>query len=244
MLCRNLNGDLRDASGETVARELIGEFATNSFADEFLAQLDLISSGTRGSSSTRAAAGDYFHVLDVGTGTARIPIEICTRRGDILCTAVDRATRALQTARRNVQQAGLNCAIRIEKADANSLPFANASFDGVISSSLLHHVANRHGVLTEMVRVLRPGGLLFVRDTLRGSDAGQIAHILSRGSCDNHAAQRAVFDSAFHAMLNIDEARDLALTAGLPRECVRQSGPRHWMLEFRLQPEPAEVNRC
>ena len=86
-----------------------------------------------------------------------------------------------------------------------------------------------------MVRVLRPGGLLLVRDTLRGSDAGQIAHILSRGSCDNYAAQRAVFDRAFQAMLNIDEARDLALAVGLTRECVRQSGPRHWMLEFRLQ---------
>ena len=232
MLCSNSTGnstgDPHDVSGDTVDRNLTGQFASNSFAADFLAKLDLIAT------AAQAAARNCVRVLDVGTGTARIPIEICTRRGDIVVTAVDRATRALQTARRNVEQAGMTCAIQIEKADASSLPYANASFDAVISSSLLHHVSNRHGVLTEMTRVLRPGGLLFVRDTLRGSDVQKIAEVLSRSSCATHEARRAVFQRAFHAMPNVDEAREMALAAGLPAAWVRQSGPRHWIICGRL----------
>lgn len=226
MLSRNLN--LPDAFGETIDRSLAGNPASLAFADEFLAHLD------RNSSGTGVADGDPVCVLDVGTGFARIPIEICMRRGGIGFTAVDRATRALQTARRNVEQAGMSRVIRIEQAEAISLPYATASFDAVISSSLLHHVSNRLDALREMTRVLRPGGLLLVRDTLRASDAGQIAQILSRNNDSANDNSRQVFQNAFHAMLNIDEARELSLAAGLPARSVRQAGPRHWMLEFRL----------
>jgi hypothetical protein len=85
-----------------------------------------------------------------------------------------------------------------------------------------------------MARVVRPGGLLLIRDTLRGSDAGQIAQILSRNTSGTHPAPR-VFHNAFHALLNIEEARDLALAAGFPAASVRQAGRRHWMLRFRRQ---------
>lgn len=203
---------------------------SDSFADEFLAHVQRLSG------APRTGAGDCISVLDVGTGTARIPIAVCSRREDIRFTAVDRTTRALQAANRNIAKAGLSQAIRVVLADAHSLPFANASFDAVISNSLLHHVANRLGVLNEMLRVLRPDGLLFIRDTLKGSDARRIAQVLSR-SCETPDAQQAIFQRAFQAMLTIDEARDLAVAAGLPLACVRKSGPRNWMLEFGMQPE-------
>lgn len=235
MICDKTTVERRDASGETLDMNLRDDAASRSFAAEFLACLN------RNDIGTGSTASDPIRVLDVGTGTARIPITICQRQGGIACTAVDRAARALETARRNVLQAGLSRAIHIVQAEAASLPCESASFDAVISGSLLHHVSNRLGVLQEMQRVLRPGGLLFIRDTIRGSDAGQIARILSRGSGSSPGTQQIGFTRTVHAMLSVDEARRLALAAGLPAKCVRQAGPRHWVLEFKLNRELADV---
>src|SRR5262249_34882420 len=46
--------------------------------------------------------------------------------------------------------------------DAHRLPFRDASLDGVISTALLEHVENPEAILTQMFRVLRPGGVLYV----------------------------------------------------------------------------------
>ncbi len=229
-------GNMRDASREIFERKVTGDSASRSFADQFLARFD------RMSSDCEVAAGNCVRILDVGTGWARIPIAICSRRGEFRFTAVDKSTRALENARRNVEQSGMTGKIRVVPADASALPFENASFDAVISGSLLHHVSNQYRVLNEMLRVLRTGGLLFVRDTLKGSDARQIAQILACNSGESRQARPAACRIARPGVLDIDEARALALAAGVPGECVRQSGPQHWLLEFRLQPAGVEVN--
>ena len=47
------------------------------------------------------------------------------------------------------------------------MTFADASFDAVMSNSIVHHIPKPDDALAEMLRVLRPGGFLFVRDLLR-----------------------------------------------------------------------------
>ena len=46
-------------------------------------------------------------------------------------------------------------------ADARILPFKNASFEVVLSGGLLEHFPDPLPVLTEMVRILRPGGIFY-----------------------------------------------------------------------------------
>lgn len=48
-----------------------------------------------------------------------------------------------------------------EVINAESIPYADATFDCVIASHMLYHVENRARALAEFARVLRPGGLLF-----------------------------------------------------------------------------------
>ncbi len=224
--------------GNTITQESPALFERNeSFACDFLAHLQHFFQGAR------SAAGGPSHglqVLDVGTGTARIPIEICSRRDDIRFVAIDRSARTLHAARKNVDQAGLSRTICIVRAEANSLPFANGSFDAVISNSLLHHVADRLALLREMTRVVRTGGLHFIRDTIKGSDAELIARVLSEAR-QTRASQRAVCETGGRAMLTVEEARGLAQAAGFPHECVEPSGPRHWILAHRLPPVPVDL---
>ncbi|MGE5193321.1 MAG: class I SAM-dependent methyltransferase [Deltaproteobacteria bacterium] len=174
-----------------------------------------------------------LRVLDVGTGTARIAIEICKRQNGIDITGVDRSVGILRRARRGVAQAGLSDAIRIERGDACSLSYAAGSFDAVISNGLVHHVPDRRGVLCEMIRVLRPGGVLLVRDSLRQPDSATIARILSRCAGGARGSRWSGSRSGFQAALTLDEARDLASSVGLPSEWVQQTGPRHWLLGGR-----------
>src|SRR4051794_10782721 len=78
--------------------------------------------------------------LDVGTGTALIPIELCRRSRGARVIAVDLAPSMLRIAGRNVELAGVAGVIALELSDAKGLRFSNGSFRCVISNSILHHV--------------------------------------------------------------------------------------------------------
>src|SRR4029078_3357704 len=62
-------------------------------------------------------------VLDVGTGTAPIPIELFRRPVDLRVTAGDLAAQMLQLALKNVIRAGYAAQIKLEQVDAKRLPY-------------------------------------------------------------------------------------------------------------------------
>jgi 2-polyprenyl-6-hydroxyphenyl methylase/3-demethylubiquinone-9 3-methyltransferase len=96
-------------------------------------------------------------VLDVGCGGGFLA-ESLARAGARVC-AVDHSAPTIDVARRHAANAGLRIDYCV--AEATALPFADASFDAVLSSDFLEHVGDRlDAVLAEQVRALRPGGLL------------------------------------------------------------------------------------
>jgi len=193
---------------------------TESFADAFLAAL-----GPPSSLDTT------IRVLDVGVGRARIPIAICALRPDIQIRGVDLRAAILRRAREEIERAGLTGTIRVQPADACALPHADGSFDAVISNSLVHHLPRRRDALSEMFRVLRPGGLLFVRDSLPQPDAAMINRTLLHIAGDRgHRIDRARLPNP----LSLADARQQAAEAGIPRGWVRRCGLRHWLLSGRL----------
>src|SRR5262249_36334624 len=79
-------------------------------------------------------------VLDLGTGTAQIPIELCLQAPAARVTAVDLAEHMLRRAEENVRRAGLVGRVRLQRSDAKGLAFADGSFAAVISNSIVHHI--------------------------------------------------------------------------------------------------------
>ena len=101
-------------------------------------------------------------VLDVGAGFGRHVFE-CARRGaDVV--ALDYAedevveTRATLGAMVAAGEIDIERFHGVLRGDATRLPFADASFDKVITSEVLEHVQDDVAAIAEMIRVLRPGG--------------------------------------------------------------------------------------
>ncbi len=181
-----------------------------------------------------ATLGDeYVDVLDIGTGTAQIPVELCRRAAGVRVMAIDLAAAMLNLGRTNVEVAGLIDRIRLDRIDAKQLPYADGQFAVVISNSIVHHIPDPSGVLREAVRVLTPGGLIFLRDLLRPVDDGQVAQLVGTYAAEANDHQRQLFEQSLRAALSLPEARELAQDAGLPRESVRQTSDRHWTLAAR-----------
>ncbi len=102
-------------------------------------------------------------VLDVGAGFGRHVYE-CARRGaDVV--ALDYAedevveTRATLGAMVEAGEIELDRFKGVLRGDATRLPFADASFDKVITSEVLEHIQDDVAAISEMIRVLKPGGM-------------------------------------------------------------------------------------
>lgn len=223
MLSRKLEPEVMDTESDAVDYDSMDHSDVNRlFADEFLA---LSPAGLPGQATTS--------VLDVGTGTAQIPIEICRRRDDLRITALDLAAHMLQLAQRNIIREGHSSRIKLEQVDAKALPYAGAAFDAVISNSIIHHIPEPRFSFREMVRVLRPGGVLFVRDLLRPPDPENLERLVATYAGDANLHQQQMFRESLHAALSLTEVCELLCDAKCPAEWVRQTSDRHWTIAGR-----------
>lgn len=171
-----------------------------------------------------------WFVLDAGTGTGHIPIELCQQRDDVRVLAVDLSEAMLNLARANVERAGLSSRIQIETADCKALPLADGTADVVMSNSLIHHIPDPQPALAEFWRIVHPGGLLFVRDLARPDSETAVESIVDRVAADGTPYERQLLRQSLHAALTADEADDMARSIGLPSGSVRMTSDRHWTL--------------
>jgi ubiquinone/menaquinone biosynthesis C-methylase UbiE len=167
-------------------------------------------------------------VLDVGTGTAQIPIELCRHVPKAQIVAVDLAEHMLKVGRENVRKAGFADRIRLERQDAKHLPYADRSFATVISNSIVHHIPEPGKVLAEMARVVRPGGLLFVRDLLRPPSDEIVRRLVSTYAGEANAHQQKMFEESLRAALSLEEIRALVSALNFEPATVQQTTDRHW----------------
>src|SRR5262249_47690274 len=143
-------------------------------------------------------------ILDVGTGTAQIPIELCRREPRARVIAIDLAEHMLAVGRENVRRAGLEDRLELRQVDAKGLPFADGAFGALISNSIVHHIPEPGAVLAEMVRVVAPDGILFVRDLLRPDEDATVRHLVETHAAGANAHQRKMFEDSLRAALTAD----------------------------------------
>ena len=102
-------------------------------------------------------------LLDVGCGPGTLTADLASRVAPGRAVGIDRADAVLEQAAANVAARGV--AVELRAGDVYALPFADASFDVVHAHQVLQHLVDPVRALREMRRVLRPGGVVAVRDS-------------------------------------------------------------------------------
>ena len=102
------------------------------------------------------------HVLEIGTGKGGFLAQLGKHADHI--TTLDNDADQQRLAKRHVRQAGPRCPIRYVIHDAEWLPWADGSFDSVVSVNTFHHLEHPMRVFKQMLRVLKPGGKLGLCD--------------------------------------------------------------------------------
>lgn len=167
-------------------------------------------------------------VLDVGTGTAQIPIELCRQHPTVTVVAVDAAPAMITLAEANIIRADLARRIALRLVDAKRLPYQDGLFHAVMSNSIVHHIPDPRTVLAEMVRVTAPGGIIFVRDLLRPESNAAVAALVAQYAGDANDHQKRLFDDSLRAALSLEEIRSLIVDFGFDRDSVQKTTDRHW----------------
>jgi demethylmenaquinone methyltransferase / 2-methoxy-6-polyprenyl-1,4-benzoquinol methylase len=98
-------------------------------------------------------------VLDVAAGTAGISLQLARRLGARV-VGVDLTEQMLRQGASNVEAAGAGDRVALVNGRAEQLPFPDASFDALTFSYLLRYVSDPQATLSELARVVRPGGTI------------------------------------------------------------------------------------
>ncbi len=111
----------------------------------------------------------FARSLEIGSGTGYFTLNLMLAGIVAKGTCSDISPGMLQTLQANAQRLGLD--VETRPADAERLPFADASFDLVLGHAVLHHIPDLPRALAEFHRVLAPGGtLLFAGEPSRYGD--------------------------------------------------------------------------
>jgi ubiquinone/menaquinone biosynthesis C-methylase UbiE len=111
----------------------------------------------------------YERALEIGAGTGYFSLNLLQAGVVLEATCTDISPGMVTTLGANAERLGLN--VRAARADAESLPFPDASFDLVLGHAVLHHLPDLRRAFAEFHRVLRPGGrMVFAGEPSRVGD--------------------------------------------------------------------------
>lgn len=100
-------------------------------------------------------------MLDVATGTGDLAIEALRLHPEKI-TGIDISSGMLEEGHRKIEQMGYGGSIELLKRDASATGFSDGSFDVVMSAFGVRNFENTLAGLTEMCRVVKPGGMIMV----------------------------------------------------------------------------------
>jgi ubiquinone/menaquinone biosynthesis C-methylase UbiE len=173
---------------------------------------------------------DGRFLVDVGTGTARIPIEFCRAQPAGRVVAVDLAHEMLRVARENVSSAGVTARVALQLARVTALPFRDACSPVVVSNSLIHHLPDPPLAFKELARIVSRGGMLFVRDLFRPASLAVIDQLVDTYAAGATAHQRQLLADSLRAALTLDEVREAIRGLPFAQVSLAATSDRHWTL--------------
>jgi len=147
-------------------------------------------------------------VLDIGTGSGLLAIELAKAHPDWQITGTDISDYMLNLAQQNTAQKKLDNRIDFRQASAEVLPFADGQFALVTSNASLHLWSDPLKVLKEIDRVTSPGGYCLIWDNLRLTMFSPVINLIGWVMGMN-ISQRRLWMQAIHSSYTIGEVKAL-----------------------------------
>ncbi len=219
-LPRVLEPEVMDSMEEAIAYDKMDHSAVNSVFVE-----DLLAAGLPDLAN--------LEVLDLGTGTGWIPIELSGRHPSLKILAVDLSPAMLDLARNHVEVRGLSDRIQFDLVDAKGLSYSSGRFTVVMSNSIVHHIAAPESIFSEATRLLMSGGLVFFRDLLRPSTTSELDQLVTQYAGDESEHARQLFRDSLHAALTVEEVQEIVMALGYAADSVQATSDRHWTWSAR-----------
>jgi AGZA family xanthine/uracil permease-like MFS transporter len=213
---RTLEPEVMDSEEEASAYDDMDHTAVNrAFVD------DLLAGGPVGE-----------RVVDLGTGTALIPIELCSRLDDVRAMGIDASVEMLDLARRRLEMAGMIERIQLTHADVKTLEnVETAMADTVISNTLLHHLPEPSKAVASAIRIVAPGGRIFIRDLARPTTHAEIERLVETHAAGESDLGKRMLGDSLRAALTLQEARVMFASFGFPADSVKMTSDRHWTFD-------------
>ena len=114
----------------------------------------------------RAGLKRDMNILELACGSGQLSLRLSTHVQ--LWEATDFSENMIREAKKKSCSGRLHFSVQ----DATNLPYADSSFDAVVIANALHIMPNPERALSEIRRVLKPGGLLYAPTFVHGKGAG------------------------------------------------------------------------
>jgi ubiquinone/menaquinone biosynthesis C-methylase UbiE len=168
-------------------------------------------------------------VLDVAAGNGNASLAAARRFGDV--TSTDYVPGLLEAAGRRATADGL--ALDLQVADAENLPFADASFDVVLSTFGVMFTADHHAAARELLRVVRPGGRIGLANWTPEGFIGRLFAIIGKHVPPPPGAKSPALWGT-HSWIDAEFAPQAAGVAVTRQTFVfRYRSPEHWLEVFQ-----------
>lgn len=147
-------------------KRVTDEFARQAEKFEVWAeQVDADVGARFGSALGNAARG---RLIDVACGPGVVTAALAPSAASVV--AFDATEQMLEKTKARCAKAGIRN-VEFKSGNAENLPFVDAEFDGAVTRAALHHFADPQRAISEMFRVLRPGGVAIIADVISSEDA-------------------------------------------------------------------------
>lgn len=178
-------------------------------------------------------AGRSTGVLDIGCGSADIPIRLAHAKPSLRITAVDASEVMLRVAGQAVEQAGLADRIALVKGRIPGLALQDTDFDAIVSKDLLHHLPDPAVFWEEIKRLVCRPTVIYVMDLFRPATAQDAKDIVEAVSGSEPDILKRDFYNSLRAAFTVEEVAEQLHRAGLQLEVAAVSD-RHMLVKGSL----------
>jgi phosphoethanolamine N-methyltransferase len=176
------DGRRNDQRAENLNKNRLENLMSNEniqYADEFINRLEILwgegflSPG--GADEVKLVLKDIDlnnkSILDIGCGTGGVEVVLAGEFDIDRVTGIDVEPQLVERTQKLVDKKGLSAKVKVELVDPGPLDFANNEFDIVFSKDSMIHIPDKNAIFSEILRVLKPGGVFAASDWLVGENA-------------------------------------------------------------------------